>query len=208
MSLTNRFENAEQQRSAIEDLGSVVLSETAFIDVSNFHDVQSIGEHLLQTLVRPRRLKAQPVAHQLTLRASVEHYFFAQNLLGVKATDLAEHKVVKRFAIAGSEQLFADFAYRNGVMRFAQLLDLNVAKSSLSSKLEESCKKAVALDKAAKAYGVTARRFVLFRDGVDSDDNARAALNILRDYSDEQFDASSSKQLAEFYGQFAPPQLI
>lgn len=207
-SLTQHVDDIVHQHEAISDLGSVIASEPAFLDSSSFRDVNEMGEHLLRILVHPKRLRGAAEFQIRTLRGTVEQYFSTKNLLSHDTKDLASHKVVKRFAIADDERLFADFAYRNGVMRFAQLLDLNVNKSSLASKLEESCKKAVALDKAAKTYGATARRFVLFRDSEDSDSNSKAALSILRDYSDEQFDSSNEDQLTTFYREFAPPQLI
>jgi hypothetical protein len=199
--LTSSFNSAEDKLDFIKRLTPFTASPFGEVVVTG-NDFNALAKRLIATYVDPANAEVSEKKTKLSLKSVIASYFERNLQLGVTQTDIGNHLVVQKFPISVEERLFSDFAYKNGVYRFAQVIDLNTNESGQARKLEETCKKAITLDKARRTYGESSRRFVVCSLPQTPSSFSKASFQLLQDYSDNVFDQSNADEMSEFYRDF------
>lgn len=205
--LLGQFKSVAEQHSLLRDYGPITVSELGRFEISSSADYESVVHKLLVDFVVPPHAKPKPVAKSGVLKRTVNNAFRAAGLLGQFAEDIESHKVVPAFPVALEENLYVDFAYKNGVYRFAEVIDFRVSRGSLNDKFKQCCEKAVSLHKAKRRFGSDSKRLVLFSAPENYDSVIDSSLNLLNDYATSLFNADSEDDFAKFHESFIPPAI-
>lgn len=204
-SLLSQSHSSKEQHSMLREYGPITVSELGSFQVSVGDQYEFQVQKLLSDFVTPPRAQSSPRAKTGVLKRSVSDVYKSAGMLGKWPDEINSHKVIQSFPVSQEENLFVDFAYKNGVFRFAEVVDLRVSLSSLSDKFKECCEKAVSLDKAKRKFGSDTSRLVLF--SVPEDYNSAlvdSSLNLLSDYATQLFNADSDEDIAKFHESFVP----
>jgi hypothetical protein len=196
--------DAEDKLRVLQQLGPITATSFGTI-LDPGDDYQLLVDRLIKDYVESPTFSATTIAPIRTaLREQLSQLFSARARVSSEPRDIDRHLVVSRFPVAASERLFSDFAYRNGTYRFVQILDLRGPESSLERRFQESCKKALALDKARRIYGSDARRYSVIANASSENRYSSAAVEVLRDYSDDLFEATDGARIDELCEKFLP----
>jgi hypothetical protein len=117
------------------------------------HQLQSQIDLAMKRLVAPERRRNLREG-KTRLYTTIKNQFKKDGILATDPSQIREYKVVAGYEFPGDEELFADFAFKNGAWHLTQVLDYRVTnpKSALK-KIKEVSLKAVALDQADKYSG-------------------------------------------------------
>lgn len=203
-SLLSKFHSSKEQHAMLREYGPITVSELGSFQVSHGEQYEFQVQKLLSDFVIPPRAKAAARAKTGLLKRSVGDVYRTAGLLAKDPSEIDTHKVVQLFPVAEEENLFVDFAYKNGVFRFAEIVDLRVSQSSLTDKFKECCTKAVSLDKAKRKFGSDSTRLVLFSIPEEHSALVDSSLNLLNDYATQMFSADSEEDLAKFHESLVP----
>jgi Ribonuclease G/E len=133
--------------------------------------VQEILSRLVDVPKTPRRAKGTRIKTEITRELK------NTELLASPEEGLDSRKVVKDFAIAPQEELYADFAVQNGVLHCISTLDLRKE----TTKIDEAALKAIVLDKAAKER--EAKTIGIIAMDPELGDIFQPHVDLLRDYA-------------------------
>lgn len=203
-SLLANFRSTKEQHSMLREYGPITVSELGSFEVSVGDQYELQIQRLLNDFVIPPRAKSSPRAKTGALKRKVSDAYKISGLLAHSASEIESHKVVAAFPIAQEENLFVDFAYKNGVYRFAEVIDLQVSRNSLTDKFKECCEKAVSLDKAKRKFGTDSTRLVLFSAPQEYNSLVDSSLNLLSDYATHLFNADNEDDITKFHECFVP----
>jgi hypothetical protein len=155
--------------------------------------VTSIMRDLVIPPTQPRQLPKQSRLHT-TLKAR----FRAEEILGDGPEALEKHLVVPNYPIAEGAGITADFALRNGVMRFTETLDFRVGIEQLKqSKRHQAGLKAVTLDMARRRFP-DCQTSVVFAASVETLDIVLPSLTLLSDYAERVYDINNPGDWAAY----------
>lgn len=163
--------------------GPVEISARGTFTAVNKEVYQSQVSNLLKTLVSPTRAWKQR-KHSTRLTTDVKQIFKKQSLLGESADDVLSHLIVPHYPIAEDQDLYADFALKNGVYQFTETLDFRVSDASLHAKFGQTAVSALTLDKAKKRFGKKTKRIVLYAAKASVDRQIIRHLNLVSDHAD------------------------
>jgi hypothetical protein len=193
-----------EKHSLLREFGPLTVSELGKFEIFSSDEYELQLQKIFEDFVIPPRAPSKPRLHPNLLRRKVSEMFKSAGLLGAQPEDIEQHKVVQAFPISAEENLFADFAYKNGTYRCAEIIDLKVGEASLNDKFKECCEKAVSLDKAKRKFGVESTRLVLFSAPEGFNPLIDSSLNLLNDYATELLNADSAEDLVAFRAKLAP----
>lgn len=182
--LKQRFGSSEEARAALANSESFdpLLRATApaWFSVDSLSDYEArIRDIMAALVVRPRAT----VSREKTTRINTEiaKHLRDSRVLAAPEEPMESHKVVRDFLV--EDELRADFAQRNGVLRVATTLDLRKASVSI----KDAALKAIILDRAKEVYGSDTRRIGVYAAANDDLPRLRQHLELLNDYSDETY---------------------
>lgn len=201
------MDTAESKHAAIQRFGPITASALGVIELGHDTDYEQVVARLLIDFVYPPRTLIKPRNKPGQLKKTVRNLFSHAGMLGKKSAEIHDHKVICEFPIAESENLYADFAFKNGVYRFAQVIDMGLAHSNPSAKFKDCCEKAVTLDKAKHEFGLDSERVVLFSAPDRHSPTVDAALNLLADYSSIMLNADNADDMSRFAHTFVSRDL-
>jgi len=116
---------------------------------------------IMNTLVKPpahlSRQKIQGRVHTVLKRI-----FIKQQVFGLTHEDIHKRLVVERYPIAVNENLYADFAFKNGAYHITETINYKVTSGINTDKFEETGLKAIKLDKSKKVFGEDTKRFLVY----------------------------------------------
>jgi hypothetical protein len=117
------------------------------------HQLQAQIDLAMKRLVAPERRRSLREG-KTRLYTTIKNQFKRDGVLASDPSQIREYKVVAGYEFPGDDELFADFAFKNGAWHLTQVLDYRVTnpKSALK-KIKEVSLKAIALDQAAKDSG-------------------------------------------------------
>jgi len=135
----------------------------------------------------------RPPAKLTRLDKELRTAFSASQILAAPGDDIGSHRVVSKFPIAPSEQLYADFALKNGRMHVTAVLDYRVGIDSLrAQKRGQAAVKAITLDAARRKYGdEDCVRYAIYAAADDAREIIEPQIQMLGEYSDRVFDFTS-----------------
>lgn len=148
-----RFDNADQRWAWLKDaMAPLRLSETGgTISAESSDDLEAQVEGLLERLVMPPRnnvATSRPRARRSGLNAQLTQWLRTQHLYSSKLQDLTRNRVVSGYPLSVSEELFAEFALKNGAIHVIETLDLRGHNSYTKALRNEASHKALVLDLA------------------------------------------------------------
>jgi len=112
--------------------------------------------------------------------------FKKHNLLAESVEDLYKHKVVSGYELPGDDDLSVDFAIKNGLYRFTQVVDYRTTVKAAHNKIKEVSIKAIAIHQAPRALDVAAsavKGYALVWVPPELADVAKPHLKILHDFT-------------------------
>lgn len=172
-------------------------------EMGEFADWGSTYEGRVQALMD--RLVKVPAAkrqkERLTkLDKELRTAFSASNILGHDSDDINSHRVIQKFPIAPSEQLYADFALKNGRMHVTAVVDFRVDERSIkSTKRGQAAIKAITLDAAHRRFGDSSCvTYAVFAASDEYRDLVQPQVQMLGDYADRVFDFTSRDDQAAY----------
>lgn len=148
-----RFDRADQRWTWLKEaMAPLRLAETGgTISVESESDLEAQVEGLLERLVMPPRSVATTAKHRVRrsgLNAQLTSWLRAQHLYSPKLQDLSKHRVVSGYPLSIAEELFAEFALKNGAIHVIETLDLRGHNSYTKPLRNEASHKALVLDLA------------------------------------------------------------
>ena len=128
------------------------------------------------------------------LQSQLKSWFRRAKLFSSNASDLANRKVVSDFPVVAEDDLFADFALKNGSIHIIETLDLRGLERVTKSSQGQASLKAILLDQARTRLPSTSRRIAVI--AADDYSQVRSSVNILSHYADDvvQIESAADQQ--------------
>jgi hypothetical protein len=161
-----RFQSADQRWAWLKDaMAPLRLSETGgTIMAESAADLEAQVERLLERLVMPPRSEAAVAKtrpKRSGLNSQLTSWLRAQRLYSSKLQDLSRNRVVSGYPLSVTEELFAEFALKNGAIHVIETLDLRGHNSYTKPLRNEASHKALVLDLAQDELDSTSQRIAV-----------------------------------------------
>jgi hypothetical protein len=193
--LRERYTSSDEAHAAItaaEPFDPILRATSpAWFALDSLNDYEGrIREILSALVVRPKRTAEK--AKTTRINTEIARELKQSDVLAAHDEPMDSHKVVRDYCV--EDELRADFAQRNGVLRVAATLDLRRAHVDI----REATLKAIVLDRAKKVYGHDARRIGVYAALPEEMPHFKQHLELLHDYSDEVFNWQIEGERAGF----------
>lgn len=174
----------------VSDFGCFVSEARPYED-----QVQALLDRFVKT--PPRKQRSEKTSR---LDQELRTAFRASKLLGAESEDIQRHLVIPNFAISEPEELYADFALKNGRWHITATVDFRVTRNSIkSAKRGQAALKAVTLDSAVRRFGrENTVPLTVYTANDDDRDLIEPQLAMLHDYSARVYDFSSPVDRASY----------
>lgn len=166
VSTLQKFDNADSRWTWLKNaMAPLRLSETGgTITAQSASDLETQVEELLNRLVMPPRsvvATAKPRIRRSGLNAQLTTWLKAQRLYSAKLQDLSKNRVVSGYPLSMTEELFAEFALKNGAIHVIETLDLRGHQSYTKPLRNEASHKALVLDLAQDELQESSQRIAV-----------------------------------------------
>lgn len=153
----------------------------------------------VKTFATPGSSKIQsrsPLSNQL------KNWFRASHIFSTKVADLSKGKIVSGYPVSADEDLFADFALRNGSVHVIETLDLRGVERPTRALRGQAGWKSVLLDQSRRTLSADTKRIAV----VSADDYpaVRPLIAMIERYADDLISIESGadrQRLADFISQ-------
>lgn len=194
---TSRFDTVEQKYDAIRHFGIVTVSELGNFELFQGEAYEDAISRMLRLFVlpRPRETAVLPVASRLT--TNLKLIFQKQAVLGKTMEDIHSHLIVPNFPIDAEENLYVDFALRNGAYWITETADFRAKSQNVMDHLRIASLASVKINKARKRFrGTKVNSFVVYAaHGVE---DVQSQLNLMSEYVDELVNLEDRNELARY----------
>jgi Protein of unknown function (DUF3037) len=190
----SRFDSVQQKHNAINKFGIISLSELGQFRVDDSLSYARQTQRLMQTFViaRPR---VSTVTANNRITTDLRTIFIKKSILGFEQEDIKRHLVVQRYPIDEGENLYSDFAFKNGVYWFTETVDFRARTKGPIDQFRAASFAAVKLDKAKKKHR-KAKTFVVYAQNQEL--SAPSALTLLGDYADEVINIDNKHEISRY----------
>jgi Protein of unknown function (DUF3037) len=138
----------------------------------------------------PRAKKASKLNGQL------KNWFKHAGVFSNDQAELSNHRVVSNFPVNVSNDLYAEFAFKNGVVHVIETFDMRGYGKLTASIQKDAALKSIVLDQAKDALDATSKRIAIV---AASDYSAmKPALNMITAYSDDVISMESAADKTRF----------
>jgi hypothetical protein len=193
-----RFDSVEQKFEAIRNYGIVSLSARGRFVVTPSVTYDDHVTRLMLTLVVPKQREGVTAAPTNRITTRLKEMFEKQEILGRNIDDLKRHLVVPNFPIDRNENLYAEFALKNGSLWVTETTDFRAKTKGPLDNSRVAAFAAIKLHKAKKRFR-GAKAFVVYAASGESEVSSQ--LNLLRDYADMIVNIRSKGQMADYMQQ-------
>jgi hypothetical protein len=193
---TARFDSVEEKSEAIRRSGMVTLSEIWTFRITPALNYENQISALMKALVLPRARDASALMSSNRISTTLREIFRSRDILGKEAEDIHKHLVVPNFPIDADENLYAEFALRNGSYWLTETADFRARSKGQLENTRVASLAAIKLVKAKKRFRSGVRAFVVYAS--TSDAEVAGQLNLLSDYADELVDVENRRALARY----------
>lgn len=205
----NELPSRDMQTMVLRDLFSPVVpdSQLGNIEANNPAELEERLGYLMTRLIKRPTVtlsaQKQPALRKTSkLNGTLRDWFKQAKILSRKADDLPKHKVVANYPISAANDLYAEFALKNGEVHVIETVDLRRHDKMTEAVRKEAAIKSIILDQAKEVFGQGGKRIAV----VAADDYAamRPALGIVTRYADDivAIESNNDKQrLADFIQQ-------
>lgn len=161
-----RFQTPEQRWAWLQDaMAPLRLAETGgTILAVTPADLEAQVEGLLERFVMPPRTFSKVARHRIRrsgLNAQLTSWLRSQHLFSTKLQDLSKNRVVSGYPLSVAEELFAEFALKNGALHVIETLDLRGHSSYTKPLRNEASHKALVLDLAQDELEASSQRIAV-----------------------------------------------
>lgn len=158
----------------------VISPSSGRIYYSNEDDLTKKINAILQRMVYPlknQRLRSKNAARRIDLNTEITNWLRKQHIFSRNMKDLTNNRVVSSFPLNLEEEMFAEFALKNGAIHVLETLDLRGHANYTKGLRNEASHKAMVLDVAEEALEKKSERLAL----VAADDYAemKPAISLL-----------------------------
>ncbi len=197
-----RLEKTELQRYWLETAGgSVVINGSgSLLDVEKEESEVAI-EKLFNDLVGrpPATRQRSRKSSESRLYGEVKRWFRSARIFSPRIEDISRHKIVPGYPVSLSENLFAEFALKNGALHVMETVDLRGTDRLTASKFGSVASKILVLDQTRQTLGKQSRRLVV--TAASDYKSVSPAISLLHKYADDviAYESSEDRQrLADF----------
>lgn len=191
---------------ADQKLGELLLEEGEGIE----ERIEQLMQRLIRrpvALARAPRLGKETKASKL--HGHLRDWFKAANIYSRKVADLSNHRIVPDFPISANNDLYAEFALKNGVVHIIETLDFRGHEKVTASVHKEAALKSIVLDQARHTLEDGSQRIAVI--AASNYGAMRPAIGIVRDYADDIIAMSSAQdkqRLADFIAKSLHTQAV
>lgn len=164
--MLSKFKDPEMKwqwlRTAMRPL--VVSPNTGKIYYSDEDDLSKKVNAILQRMVYPlksQRLQRKRSVKRIDLNAEITNWLRKQHIFSRNMKDLTNNRVVSSFPLNLEEEMFAEFALKNGSIHVLETLDLRGHANYTKGLRNEASHKAMVLDVAVEALEKKSERLAL-----------------------------------------------
>ena len=204
-SILSQWTSIEDQIKHAQIVGGAIRCDTVpgRLDIQQGESEESAIQKILRRFVDVPERSVWPgtVARKINskLNGQLKSWFRRSKLYSSKSSDLSNRKVVSDYPVAAEDDLFADFALKNGTIHIIETLDLRGLDRVTKSSQGQASLKAVLFDQARTRLPAGSRRIAV--TAADDYSQVRSSMNILRHYADDivQIESTEDQQrFAEF----------
>lgn len=193
---SSRFDSVEEKHAAIQNFGIVTLSEAGSFITSPSLNYEDQLAMLMKTLVLPRGRDQSSATSVNRISTKLREIFKQSDILGKDEGDIRRHLVVPNYPIDREENLFAEFALRNGAYWFTETVDFRAPSKRVIDNTRVASLAAIKLIKAKKKFKKDVNSFVVY--AAHSDEDAATQLSLLREYTDELVNIDDKRSMARY----------
>jgi Protein of unknown function (DUF3037) len=193
---TSRVDTIEEKYQAIRSFGIVTLSNLGMFRTSRTVSYEGQIDALMRTLVLPAPRDVTPVSTN-RITTTLRDIFRKKDILGKDDDDIHRHLIVPNFPIDADENLYADFALKNGAYWFTETTDFRARSNGLLDNTRVASLAAIKLLKVKKRYSRSKVNTTVVYAASPSID-VTSQLSLLRDYAQELVDIQDRKALAKY----------
>lgn len=192
--------SVEERHRFLRSIGLVELTELGWFRVDQHDDYEKQIERIINNVVKTPSRPRTNIPRATRLETSVKNMFKARGLLGKSLSDIENHQVVYKYPVDLDENLYADFALRNGHWHITETLDLRGdAKKKKTDKLKLTALKAITLDRAMKKLEGTPVPLVVYAADADAEDAISPHINLISDYTERAYNFLDPKDLSDYF---------
>lgn len=186
----------EERFNALKNFGFISVSKPGWFTLETLDEYDRYIEKLVVDFIKPRVKISRRIDNRAKLSISIRNTLKKQGILGVEVEDINKHLVVQKFPIDPSENLFADFALKNGVFRITETVDFRSESKGNTDKNREAAFAAITLDKATKILGTDTIKYVIYAASAKTEKSIEPQLNLLSDYASKVLNFLSKEDYA------------
>lgn len=197
-----RLKEIELQRHWLETAGGpVVVNGGGSLFHLEVEEQQTALDKLFDDLVgRPPSTRRRPrKSVESRLYGEVKRWFRSARVFSPRIEDINRHKIVPGYPVSVADNLFAEFALKNGVLHVVETIDLRGADKLTASRFGNVAAKALVLDQTRQTLGKSSQRLVVT---AASDYKAVSpAISLIHKYADDviAYESDEDRQrLADF----------
>lgn len=203
--ILKKYSNIKDQHDAAQYFGGVVTCDTLLGNITIDEDDHS--DEVVSSLLRrfvdvPDRMIAVTNRSKIArsqLNTQLRQWFRHAKLFSRRQSDLSKQKIVSDYPIVAEDDLFADFALKNGAIHIIEAIDLRgISRPTRASQGHVSVA-AIMLDQARLKLPPTSRRIAI--TAADDYSLLRGSMNILSHYTNDVLtfeSAEDRKTLSDF----------
>jgi len=162
-------------------------SSVAWFSIHSVAEYEGRVQEILDALVvRPKLIEKKVKASRIN--TEISKHFRKFKVLARRDEAMESHKVVRDYFI--EDELQADFAQMNGVLRVAATLDLRRPHHDI----RDTALKAIVLDRAKETKGDSIVRVGIYASHVPDASDVRSHIKVLHDYSDKLYNWEDARE--------------
>jgi len=169
-----------------------------------FESITDTVEQLLERLVHaPEREIAAPMRPHSpsrgTLKTQLKSWFRQSKVFSSRTSDLSQRRIVPNYPVDAADDLYADFAMKNGSIHVLEVVDWRGVDRITRGLRGEAGLTAILLDQAKKRFSESSRRIAI--TAADDYKTVSPLLNLVTSYADDVVaieSAEDRQRLADF----------
>ncbi|HUZ34215.1 MAG TPA: DUF3037 domain-containing protein [Xanthobacteraceae bacterium] len=183
-------------QKSLSHFGPVTTSEVAWLKCSP-SDYEAQVNRLMDELVSPPSAPHK-AAVRGRLHTEVRRLFQKTRLLGEKVEDIERHLIVSHFPVSESENLFADFALKNGALHLTETVDFRVNEAQVRrEKFYEIGLKTLIMLRSKERFE-DSHRYLLYAARAHDEQLIQPHLNLISRYTDQMYNYASRQDRSAY----------
>lgn len=141
----------------------------------------------------------QPASNRTVLKTQLKSWFRRSNLFSSKVSDLSQKRIVPNYPVDANDDLYADFAMKNGSIHVLEVLDFRGVERINRGIRGEASLTAILLDQVKKRFTGESKRIAI--TAADDYKKFSSLMNIVGGYADDMVaieSAADRQRLADF----------